>query len=246
MSERIDKGPNSIAGKRIVKDPIKEAVAKTIGADYKVSLTQTETLSVLAEKTGSKESVIQVKQFLGAITDIQELHDRVKKDQTRNNSEKLSLFSSKSKQGFTNLDKSVNAIAQTAMSDLTDAQSKLFSHNIGLDAIDNALLPQMATMLSSTESELSINMMTESEGRTFLNIATRYPSLVNAKQFTREALLEARNDLNLKFSEEAYNTVRINHEIHKTITGLVSELSKAKQEVLPSDLLANLSSTRVA
>ncbi len=247
MSERIEKGPNSVSPNRVIKDPIKIAVKKALGTDYQVSMTQTETLAIEIERTGSKELSLQFKEISSAVGAVQELQSKIRGDMTRNDTEKLQLLNKKAKSRLEHIDKSVNHIATVAMRTMQEAKEKLFTSNIGLNAVEQSMLPQIAQMLSKDEASLAIGTATESEAKLLLHMLENFPSMVNEKQFNpSEELQGIKQDFNSRFSPEPLGIVMSNYEVTKAVKDLIPALSKAKSSSLPSELLASLTSTRVA
>ena len=234
-------------GRRIVKDPIKEAVKKALGTNYQVSMTKTETIAVLAEKAESKELQLYAQELTKTVGTIQELQERVRGDMTRNDTEKFALLDKKVKPSLESMDSTVNKIGQVAIKTLTEARDKLFSSNLGLDMVEQSMLPIVAQAMSNDESLLRESTATEMEAKLMLHVIEQFPAIVNRKQFDPANDLQGiKTVFNERFSPDALHTVLIAHETVKAIQDIVPALRESKEAILPSGLISQLNSTKVA
>ena len=230
----------------IENDPTK-AVNKALNSEFRLSMTSTETLSVLAEKVDDSEIQLYLKDLSSTVEKINDLKAKVQKDMTRTPAEKIRLLDTKSKPLLKSVQDSIDKVAKVALKKLQDTQKQLFTSNTALNATDMSMLPMVAKALSEDSSNISIDTVTENEGKLLVHVMKSYPSIVNREQFDPDKDMSyILNGLNERFTPEAHTATQAYRAMHDEMTNLVKSAKTAQESILPSNLLEQINKGRVA
>jgi len=242
----IEIGPNSKTRIKTTGGLLADKANEALQAEYGLSMTNTETVAVLAERLEDSKAKSLMEDIQAATESVNELRERISKDMTRNSIEKLHVFEQKSKSIVETTHTKLDELARHVMQQHKQAVDSLFTVKALLTPLEQSMLPKVADLLSQDESELSVNNVTQSEAKLLLTVLENYPSVVNPKQYTREDIVGVKKDLNARFTPEAYGKFMVTSELNKTIGNLVDEALQAKRKVLPSEILEQIKKTRVA
>jgi hypothetical protein len=171
---------------------------------------------------------------------LNQITERLSRDVTETNAEKLLLKSQISEKHFQTFDNIVSRLDLGIRKELDNERKGLFSNNLTLSIQEDTLLAQYATAFQDKDINILIEG-TPSEARIALTLVRDFPSLVKVHGDYEKL---ARETNHIHSQEHAIRFDNLGH-LHEELINLSKTVSYDKNKFLSPDLVEEVKAVRV-